>query len=258
MWRQSEWQSRPLGKTVAFEVDDRAVVEAIARTRERGELKLSEPDALRVLQAYGVPVTPWEFIRGADEAARAAEAIGYPLAIKIVSPQIVHKTELGAVVLGIASPSELGETVRRVLSEVSRRFTGPTKLRIEGLLLQRMAARGRETIVGLTRVPRVGPMVMFGLGGIYVEALRDVSLRMCPITDADAAEMIREVKMHRLLDAIRGEPARDTGALVDALLRLSQLALAHPEIAEMDVNPLVSLERGAVAVDARIQLAETK
>jgi len=261
MWRQSEWQSRPLGKTVAFEVDDRTVVAAIGRTRERSELKLSEPDALRVLQAYGLPVTPWEFIQGDDatelrtDAARAAEAIGYPLAIKIVSPQIVHKTELGAVVLGIASPSELDETVPRVLSEVSRRFAGPTKLRVQGLLLQRMAPRGRETIVGLTRVPRVGPMVMFGLGGIYVEALRDVSLRMCPITDADAEAMIREVKMHRLLDAIRGEPARDTGALVDALLRLSQLALAHPEIAEMDVNPLVSLERGALAVDARIQLA---
>ncbi len=261
MWRQSEWQSRPLGRTVAFEVDDRAVVEAVARTRARGELKLSEPDALRVLQAYGVPVTQWEFIAGGGEAelraeaARAAKAIGYPLAIKVVSPQIVHKTELGAVVLGISSPSELDETVPRLLSEASGRFAGPTKLRIEGLLLQRMAARGRETIVGLTRVPRVGPMVMFGLGGIYVEALRDVSLRMCPITDADAALMIREVKMHRLLDAIRGEPARDTRALVDALLRLSQLALAHPEIAEMDVNPLVSLERGAVAVDARIQLA---
>jgi len=261
MWRQSEWQSRPLGKVVAFEVDDKAVAGAIARTREKGELKLSEADALRVLEAYGVPVTPWEFIRGADdtelraEAARAAEAIGYPLALKVVSPQIIHKTELGAVVLGIASPSELDEIVPRVLSEVSRRFAGPTKLRVEGLLLQRMAARGRETIVGLTRVPRVGPMVMFGLGGIYVEALRDVSLRMCPITDADAALMIREVKMHRLLDAIRGEPARDTRALVDELLRLSQLALAHPEIAEMDVNPLVSLERGAVAVDARIQLA---
>jgi acetyltransferase len=98
-------------------------------------------------------------------------------------------------------------------------------------------------------------MVMFGLGGIYVEALRDVSLRVCPISEADAEEMIREVKMHRLLEAIRGEPARDAGALVDALLRLSQLALAHPEIAEMDVNPLVSLPVGAVAVDSRIQLA---
>jgi len=261
MWRQSKWQAHPLGKRVTFEVDDGSVAEAIARTRERGELKLSEADALRVLEAYRIPVTPWNFVQGGDavklreESARAAEGLGYPLAIKVVSPQIVHKTELGAVVLGIADQAELAETVPRVLSEVSRRFEGSTKLRVEGLLLQRMAPRGRETIVGLTRVPRVGPMVMFGLGGIYVEALRDVALRMCPITDADAEVMIREVKMHRLLDAIRGEPARDIGALVDALLRLSQLALAHPEIAEMDVNPLVSLERGALAVDARIQLA---
>jgi acetyl coenzyme A synthetase (ADP forming)-like protein len=257
MWRQVKWQAHPLGERVTFEVDDGAVRGAIARTRERGELKLNEADALRVLEAYGIPVTPWEFIEGEDaarlreDAARAGERLGYPLAIKVVSPQIVHKTEFGAVVLGVENRAALDETVPRVLSDVSRR----AKVSIEGLLLQRMAPEGRETIVGLTRVPRVGPMVMFGLGGIYVEALRDVSLRMCPITDADADVMIREVKMHRLLDAIRGEPARDTGALVDALLRLSQLALAHPEIAEMDVNPLISLERGAVAVDSRIQLA---
>jgi acetyl coenzyme A synthetase (ADP forming)-like protein len=251
MWQQTKWQAHPLGERATFEVDDAAVQAAIARTREKGELKLSEPDALRVLEAYGIPVTPWTFIQRTEESARAAEIIGYPLAIKVVSPQILHKTEFGAVVLGIKSEAELVERVPRVLSDVSRR----AKVEIEGLLLQRMAPEGRETIVGLTRVPRVGPMVMFGLGGIYVEALRDVSLRMCPITDADAEVMIREVKMHRLLDAIRGEPARDTGALVDALLRLSQLALAHPEIAEMDVNPLVSLEHGALAVDARIQLA---
>jgi acetyl coenzyme A synthetase (ADP forming)-like protein len=257
MWRQIKWQGHPLGEHVTFEVDDGAVRGAISRTRERGELKLNEADALRVLEAYGIPVTPWEFIQGEDAArlregaTRAGERLGYPLAIKVVSPQIVHKTEFGAVVLGVENQRALDETVPRVLSDVSRR----AKVSIEGLLLQRMAPEGRETIVGLTRVSRVGPMVMFGLGGIYVEALRDVSLRMCPITDADADVMIREVKMHRLLDAIRGEPARDTGALVDALLRLSQLALAHPEIAEMDVNPLISLERGAVAVDSRIQLA---
>jgi acetyl coenzyme A synthetase (ADP forming)-like protein len=248
MWRQSKWQAHPLGERATFEVDDAAVEAAIRRTREKGVLKMGEPDALRVLEAYGIPVTPWTFVRRAEEAGRAAESIGYPVAVKVVSPRIVHKTEHGAVVLGVATPTGLAETVPRMLSNIG-------KVEVDGLLIQKMAPRGRETIVGLTRVPRVGPMVMFGLGGIYVEALRDVSLRMCPITDADALVMIREVKMCRLLDAIRGEPARDTGALVDALLRLSQLALAHPEIAEMDVNPLISLDRGAVAVDARIQLA---
>lgn len=141
------------------------------------------------------------------------------------------------------------------LGKVQGHFSEGSKPRIRGVLLQKMAPKGREIIAGLTRVPRVGPMVMFGLGGIYVEALRDVALRMCPVSDEDARVMIREVKMHRLLEAIRGEPARDVDALADVLLRLSQLSLRHPEIAEMDVNPLVSLERGAVAVDARIQLA---
>jgi acetyl coenzyme A synthetase (ADP forming)-like protein len=259
MWKQSEWQRRPPGERVRFEIDDERVATAIASTRKRGERKMSEPDALRVLEACGIPVTPWQFLAGDDtaklgrEAVRAAEGLGYPLALKLVSLRIVHKTDVGAVVLGVASPAELDERVSGMFSEVRRRIGGD--LRVEGLLLQRMAPSGRETIVGLTRVPRVGPMVMFGLGGIYVEALRDVSLRMCPITDEDANEMVREVKMHRLLEAIRGEPPRDRAALIDALLRLSQLALAHPEIEEMDVNPLVSLERGAIAVDARIQLA---
>jgi acetyl coenzyme A synthetase (ADP forming)-like protein len=249
MWRQSRWQAHPLGERIQFDVDDGAVRAAIERTRARGERKLDEADALRVLEAYGIPVMPWTCIPAAGDAGSAAKTIGYPLAIKAVSPQIVHKTEAGAVALGVGSEADLAEAVSRMLKEVSR------LAKVEGLLLQKMAPRGRETIVGLTRVPRVGPMVMFGLGGIYVEAIRDVSLRMCPITDEDAQAMIREVKMHRLLEAIRGEPARDVSALADALLRLSQLALAHPEIEEMDVNPLIALERGAVAVDARIQLA---
>jgi acetyl coenzyme A synthetase (ADP forming)-like protein len=249
MWRQSRWQAHPLGERIQFDVDDGAVRAAIERTRARGERKLDEADALRVLEAYGIPVMPWTCIPAAGDAGSAAKTIGYPLAIKAVSPQIVHKTEAGAVALGVGSEADLAEAVSRMLKEVSR------LAKVEGLLLQKMAPRGRETIVGLTRVPRVGPMVMFGLGGIYVEAIRDVSLRMCPITDEDAQAMIREVKMHRLLEAIRGEPARDVSALADALLRLSQLALAHPEVEEMDVNPLIALERGAVAVDARIQLA---
>jgi acetyltransferase len=254
MCRQRRWQDRRPGERPSFDVDDEAVEAAISRTARSGETKMSEGDALSVLEAYGIPVTPWKAVTE-DEVERAAEELGYPLALKIVSPDVVHKTEYGAVVLGVESAPELKERLGAALAEVRRHFPHESQPRIRGILLQKMAPRGREIIAGLTRVPRVGPMVMFGLGGIYVEALRDVSLRMCPITDEDARDMVREVKMHRLLEAIRGEPARDVDALAEVLLRLSQLALRHPAISEMDVNPLVSLERGAVAVDARIQLA---
>jgi acetyl coenzyme A synthetase (ADP forming)-like protein len=262
MWQQRQWASQPVGQIRRFEVGDDAVRAAIAETRRSGERKLSEALALGVLEAYGIPVTPWRLVEGdslealRERALPSAEAVGYPLAVKIVSPDIVHKTDYGAVVLAVASRDELEKTLPQLFEDVGRHFDGG-KFRLQGLLLQKMAPKGREIIVGMTHEPRVGPMILFGLGGIYVEALRDVALRMCPITDADAEVMLHEVKMHRLLEAIRGEPARDRGALVDALLRLSQLALTHPEIAEMDVNPLISLERGAVAVDARIQLTET-
>jgi len=117
-----------------------------------------------------------------------------------------------------------------------------------------MAPAGRETIVGLTRIPRVGPMVMFGLGGVYVEVLRDVQFRLAPLLDVDAHRMIRDVRMYGLLEGVRGEPPRDRAALEEALLRVSQLAVRHPRIAEMDINPLLALAEGAVAVDARFQV----
>jgi len=141
-----------------------------------------------------------------------------------------------------------------VAAAVRELVKNPGKATIEGVLVQRMAPAGRETIVGMTRMPRAGPLVMFGLGGVYVEVLRDVVLRLGPLRDTDAHEMIREVKTYRLLEGVRGEPARDLKALVDALLRVSQLSQRHPRITELDINPLLALERGAIAVDARVQV----
>ncbi len=259
MWRYRKRQTEPEGATVSFDTDDAAVSAAIERTRDSGALKLSEPDALRILEAYGIAVTPWKIVEApsVDElpprAVAAGDELGFPLVLKVVSPEIIHKTDVGGVALDIQSPEELRAAVTGMISRVNEHFE--KEARIAGLLVQRMAPSGRETIVGLTRIPSVGPMVMFGLGGIYVEALRDVSLRMSPLTDVDAQQMIREVKTHKLLEGLRGEAPRDIEALVEALLRASQLAERHPEIAEMDINPLISQEEGAVAVDARFQLA---
>jgi acyl-CoA synthetase (NDP forming) len=254
MWRQKQRQGRPRGKLIELDADDDAVRTAIERTRVAGALKLSEADALRVLEAYRIPVTPWRLVEEND-AVSAATELGFPLALKIVCPEIIHKTEYGAVRLDIESPEELDAAILQMLEDVGRHFDDePPK--IDGLLLQRMAPKGQEIIIGLNRMPDVGTMVLFGLGGIYVEALADVTLRLCPITDVDADQMIRDVKLIKLLEGFRGAPPRDLGALVETLLRISQLAMRHPEIAEMDINPLLSLADGALAVDARIQLTD--
>lgn len=273
MWRYAGGRTRTAGRTVTYATDDATVSTIIDRTLGDGRRKLSEADALRVLDAYGIPVAPWTFVSHQGQASlatavtEAASRIGFPVAIKIVSPEIVHKTDVGGVVLNLENEDQLRRAVRAMVRRVSSPDgSGGTKKKgavkratkggppIDGVLVQQMATEGLETIVGLTRMPRVGPMVMFGLGGIYVEVLRDVVLRLCPIRDTDAAEMIRAVKMYPLLEGVRGEPPRDLDALAEALLRVSQLAQRHPRIAEMDINPLLARDKGMVAIDTRIQL----
>jgi acetyl coenzyme A synthetase (ADP forming)-like protein len=259
MWRQRQRRDRPAGRVPTFEVDDAGVARILDGAVAAGRTRLSEPDALRLLEAYGIPVAPWSFVSQdgghslATAAGAAARNLGLPVAIKIASPEIVHKTDVGGVVLGLESEEAVGRAVRSVVRKVAP-ASGEARSQIDGILVQRMAPKGRETIVGLTRMPRVGPLVMFGLGGVYVEVLRDVALRLSPLRDVDAEEMLREVRTYRLLEGVRGEPPRDLAALTSALLRVSQLAQRHPRIAELDINPLLALEDGAVAVDARVQL----
>lgn len=257
MWRYARMRDRSTGEVVTFDTDDEAVERILDATLARGECKLNEGDALRVLDAYGIDVVPWSFVEQTDEATfsrrvvETASRLGFPVALKIVSPEISHKTDVGGVVLGLRSDDEIVHALETRLAAVVR--TGDVT--IDGVIVQRMASAGRETIVGLTRIPRVGPMVMFGLGGVYVEIMRDVVLRLCPLHDVDAQEMIGQVKLHKLLGGVRGEPPRDVETLADTLLRISQLAVRHDRISEMDINPLMSYERGAAAIDARIQLA---
>lgn len=279
MWRYRQIAARRVGKTVSFETDDKAVEAIIDATLQAGHEKLSEPDALRVLEAYDIAVVPWRFVSKdgprslAAAAAEAAGDVGLPVALKIVSPDITHKTDVGGVALALESKAEVERAVRKMLTQVATANKAPAKRakkgakrtsagksaepRIEGILVQQMADKGIETIVGLTRVPRVGALVMFGMGGIFVEVLRDVVMRLSPLRDSDAEEMIREVKMYQLLEGIRGQPPRDLAAQAETILRVSQLAERHPRITEMDVNPLIALEKGAVAIDARLQVSAT-
>jgi acetyl coenzyme A synthetase (ADP forming)-like protein len=259
MWRYREYTRQPPGRPVEFATDDAAVAAILDATLARGHHKVSEPDALRILEAYGIPVAPWRFVPGADsdtltcDAVEAARALGFPVALKLVAPQITHKTDVGGVTLDLADEAALRAAVAKMLGQ-ERQGRQKGQKGERGLLVQRMAPRGRETIVGLTRMQGVGALVMFGLGGVYVEVLRDVVLRLAPLLDSDAAHMVRAVRTAKLLEGVRGEPRRDLAALEEALLRISQLAERHPRIAEMDVNPLLALERGAMAVDARVQL----
>jgi acetate---CoA ligase (ADP-forming) len=268
MWRFREYTRRPPGRPVEFATDDKAVARILDATLARGQPKVSEPDALRILEAYGVPVAPWRFVPGDDaatlacEAAQAARALGFPVALKLVSPDIIHKTDVGGVALGLGDEKAVADAARGMLArerqERQERQKGQEGERGRGLLVQRMAPSGRETIVGLTRMQAVGPMVMFGLGGVYVEVLRDVVLRLAPLLDTDAGQMVREVRTAKLLEGVRGEPKRDLAALEEVLLRVSQLAERHPRIAEMDINPLLALEHGTMAVDARVQLGQAE
>jgi acetyltransferase len=241
MWNYKRKSDRPQGHIVEFDTDDKGVADIVSATLAAGQLKLSEQDAMRVLELYGVPVVPWQFAAAREgdgdlsaRAADVAEQLGLPVALKVVSPEIVHKTDVGGVILGLESKTEVSQAVDEMLGRL-----GKTGEEIEGVLLQQMAPHGTETIVGITRVPRVG-----------------LVLRLSPLEDTDAHEMIREVKLSKLLEGIRGQPASDLEAIAEVVLRTSQLATRHPRIAEMDINPLLALERGVLAVDARIQLSE--
>jgi acetyltransferase len=271
MWRQRQRIDFPDGKVIEFnDVDDAAVTEILDSAVSSGHEKLSESASLRILEAYKVPVARWRFVESdgwedqtlAARTAQTAKELGFPVVMKIVSPDITHKTDVGGVVLGIESAEETEQAVGIMLAKVNKAWRSDdhpaetAEPRLDGILLQRMASSETETIVGITRIPRVGPMVMFGLGGIYVEVMRDVVLRLCPLTDSDADEMIREVKLSSLLEGVRGQAPRDLGAISNVVQRIAQLACRHSRIAEMDVNPLLALEHGVLAVDARVQVCE--
>jgi acyl-CoA synthetase (NDP forming) len=259
MWRQQRIAERPLGAEVVFDCDDDAVEAIIDETLAAGRTMLTEYDAMRLLSHAGIPVAPWRYASAEGEAplplaaAQAATALDFPVAVKVVSPKITHKSDVGGVALGLDTPEAVERAATDMLRRVNDKLGGDVG--VEGLLVQRMVGTGTETIVGMTRVSRVGALVMFGMGGIFVEVMKDVVLRLAPLRDTDAAEMVAGVKLHRLLEGVRGQPPRDLAALHDVILRVSQLAVRHPRLVEMDINPLLAMPGGAVAVDARVNVA---
>ncbi|HEU4452930.1 MAG TPA: acetate--CoA ligase family protein, partial [Longimicrobium sp.] len=253
MYRQRRWIERPVGEVREFAVDREAVAAIIGAARDEGREKLTETEVMRALEAYGIPVAPHRVARTVEEALEAAEAVGFPVVLKILSPRIVHKSDVGGVVVGIESAEELRAAWTRVTEDAPRRAgIGPDE--VEGVLVQKMVGGGKETIIGMTSDPQFGPVLMFGLGGIYVEALGDVVFRVQPVTDVDAREMVGAIRGARLLQGVRGEPASDLEAVREIIQRISQLVGDHDAIREMDVNPWLAFPQGGVAVDGRISI----
>jgi acetate---CoA ligase (ADP-forming) len=251
--RYREWRDRPVPVPAVFSVDSLAVAGIIDAARSKGIRKLSELETLQVFQAYGIPAAPAVLAKTADEAAELADRLGFPVVLKVVSPEIIHKTDVGGVRVGLNGLADVRSAFAEIAANVARLAPHAT---LQGILVQRMLSGGRELIAGVVRDPAFGPLVMFGLGGVLVEVLRDVIFRLAPIGPLDAQDMLAGFRGTRMLDAVRGAPPVDRRAIEEVLLRLSRLATDFPDIEEIDVNPLLANEQGAIAADGRILLTQ--
>ncbi len=254
--RYGEWRRRPTGAVMHLErAEERAVRELIAAARgDRGEKKWLAPEAaLDLLGRAGIRVAAWRRTEPVPEAAAAAaEAIGFPVAVKASAPDLLHKTEAGGVALGLTSRQALlaaAESMRARISATGAAF--------EGFLVQEQVRAGVEALVGITTDPSFGPLVVAGLGGVQVELLRDVAVRLTPLSDLDAGEMLAGLRSGKLLDGFRGAPPADRAALIEVIRRVAALAEIAPEIVELDLNPVIVLPRGegAIVADARIRVS---
>ena len=249
--RQREWLERCQGELTAFPVQREAAAAIVQRVMARGETKLTEVEALELLGCYGIGTAPARLATSAQQAEAIAAEIGLPVVMKIVSPDIMHKTDVGGVRVGL----QRADDVRLAYDEIIESATSAVpNARVDGVLVQKMVAGGRELIAGVTRDPLFGPLVMFGLGGIYAEALRDVAFRIAPLGDTDAEDMIRSIRARKIIDGMRGQPPVQRSALREVLQRVSQLAVDIPQIQELDLNPLLGFADGVIAVDARVRV----
>ena len=248
--RYRRWLERPVQEPTVFDVDAGRVEEILDRVEAEGRTRLTEPEALDVFRAYGVPVVEHRVVRSADDAVVAADQVGWPVVMKAVTTDVVHKSESGLVKVELEDEAEVREAYRALEDGVAE-----AEADLRGVLVEAYRTGGKETIVGMTSDPGFGPVLMFGLGGIYVEALKDVAFRVQPVAEVDAREMIESIRARKLLEGVRGEPAVDRDALVEVIQRISQLVGEHHRIAELDINPFLALPEGGVALDARIALA---
>ena len=251
-----EIKNRPLPEFLRYQVDQDIVRSLFERVRSEGRVSIGDAEARGILKAYGLRIPKSEIAKTPDEAIEIASQIGFPVVLKIASPDILHKTDVGGVKVGLRNAEDVRDAFELMVYRAQRYIPDA---RIWGCLVQEMAPSGGiEVLVGMNRDPQFGPLITFGLGGIYVEILRDVTFRIAPFSKLEAEEMLSEIRAHSILDGVRGQPPADKGAIVDVLLRMSQLVQDFPEIAELDINPLIVYpqDRGAIAIDMRLVLSK--
>jgi acetyl-CoA synthetase (ADP-forming) len=223
----------------------------IVQLKKGGRLILTEFESKKFLKQVGIPVIETRLARTLKEAVLLSQKMGFPVALKIASPEIVHKSDSGGVRLSLNNASEVRAAYREIMDGVQAKNPSAS---IQGVSVQKMAKPGTEVIVGTSKDPQFGPVIMFGLGGIFVEVLKDVSFRIIPLGRKDALEMIEEIKGYPLLQGYRGKESVDIPALTEIILKISRVVEENPEIKELEINPIIAYKKGALAVDARIIL----
>jgi len=222
-------------------------MEIIEEALKRGQKILSEYQSKKLLAGYGIPITRENLVNSEEEAVRTAGEIGFPVALKGCSPEATHKTELKLIELNLMDENTLIEAYRKIMNNAG-------KVSLDGILVQEMIKGERELVVGMTKDVQFGPCVMFGLGGIFTEILKDVSFRVAPLEKRDALEMMGEIKGRRILEAIRGLEAVDKEILCEMLIKVGQIGLDFEQIKEIDLNPVIIAGSRPVAVDALVVL----
>jgi len=248
--------SRPTPEYVEFDVDRRTTSQVFDRVRKQRRFSIGDSEARQILTAYGLHIPQSEIAATPDEAVKIANQIGFPVVLKIASPDILHKTDVGGVKVGLSDAEQLRDAYELMVYRAQRYLP---QAHLWGCLVQQMVpAGGQEILVGMNRDPQFGPLVTFGLGGIYVETLKDVTFRIAPFSVQSAEKMLTEIRAHAILDGVRGEPPVDKAAIVDCLLRIGQLVQDFPEIVELDINPLMVYPQGqgAIAIDMRLVLSK--
>ncbi len=225
----------------------------VAAARADGRTLLTEVESKQLLDGAGIRVTQARLATNADDAVTAAEEIGFPVVLKIVSTEIAHKSDVGGVALDLGDADAVRAAYDAMMESVRQAAPGAS---VEGVSVQQMAEPGTEVIIGTTTDAQFGPVMMFGLGGIFVEVMKDVAFRIVPLEPRDAKQIVREIKGYPVLEGIRGQPGADIEALERMILDVSSFVWDHGEIAELDLNPVIAYPDGAVAVDARVVLTE--
>ena len=253
MCEYAEWLQLPKREIKSFDVDRKKVAEIIETHTKGGKNQIGEASAKKIFSAYGINIPAGGSAVTADEAVAVADKTGYPVVMKIASADVLHKSDMGGVKLNLSSGDEVRDTFESMIASIQHLLP---EAKLDGVYIESMVRKGREVIIGMTRDPQFGALLMFGLGGIFVEVMKDVSFRIAPITEYEAMSMLKSTKSFALLEGVRGQDGVDIPAIINVIQRISQLVTDFPEIAEMDINPFLVGGYGekSVAADARITL----